>query len=323
MSSLWLRSAAIEVAVRPERGAEIRTIRRPGERNSLADYEWRSPRTASSGATYGDDTLDWLSEYRGGWQELFPNAGAACVMNGVPLPFHGEASSATWEVLDHSAESVTLEAACRLPLVLTRQMRVDPDRSCLYVDEVVVNESADPQQAVWVHHPAFDLPDGSAIDLPGAQVHVDAAASAELEAGPTRPWPDAAAKGGGTIDLSRVPAGPVERLCYLTNLSEGWVAARCPDGLGIAMAWPLEVFPCLWLWQEIGGPGFPWYGRSAISALEPASAWPADGLAAAADRGQATPVPASGSIRSWLTVTLFDADERPVLGVERDGTVRR
>ena len=34
----------------------------------------------------------WLDHYGGGWQELFPNAGAACTVDGRPHPFHGEAS---------------------------------------------------------------------------------------------------------------------------------------------------------------------------------------------------------------------------------------
>ena len=97
---LRLASPGLEVEVDPERGADILAIRRPGGPNTLATYDWQAPLRASRSSTYGDPTTDWLSEYRGAWQELFPNAGAACEVMGVPLPFHGEVSTARWEVAD-------------------------------------------------------------------------------------------------------------------------------------------------------------------------------------------------------------------------------
>jgi len=96
--TITLATPAIEVVLDPTHGAEILVVRRPGGANVLATYDWASPVWASRSTTYGRDEADWLSEYRGGWQELFPNAGPPTTVLEVPLPFHGEVSRSTWEV---------------------------------------------------------------------------------------------------------------------------------------------------------------------------------------------------------------------------------
>ena len=72
--------------------------------------------------TYGSSTLDWLSHYRGGWQVMFPNAGAECTVDGVAHPVHGDVSSAPAEVLDLSASHVVMRSATRLPLRMDRRI---------------------------------------------------------------------------------------------------------------------------------------------------------------------------------------------------------
>ena len=113
---LRLANPMIEVDVDPERGADILAIRRPGGPNILATYDWRSPLRASRSSSYDDGETDWLSEYRGAWQELFPNAGAECEVMGVPLPFHGEVSTARWDVAGSRPEAPShsrRQLACR------------------------------------------------------------------------------------------------------------------------------------------------------------------------------------------------------------------
>ena len=52
----------------------------------------------------GDDEFMW--NYAGGWQELFPSVNEACVYRGNPIPFHGEVASLPWEyeILDERQE---------------------------------------------------------------------------------------------------------------------------------------------------------------------------------------------------------------------------
>jgi hypothetical protein len=126
--------------------------------------------------------------------------------------------------------------------------------------------------------------------------------------------------------MSVVGDGPTERLAYLSGFgrSGGWTAIRgVADGLGVAMAWDVGTYPHAWNWWEILGPGHPWHGRSRIVAIEPHTAVPSDGLAAAVARGDAHLLEPGQTHRTWLTLSLFDADERPVRMVARDGSVTR
>lgn len=324
-----LEGAAMRVVVNPDRGCEILHVGAPGGPNVLFHNAWRTPLPAGSpgsSVSYGASDLDWLSHYRGGWQELFPNAGAACDVAGVPLAFHGEASSARWQVTEESATSLVAATATRLPLVLERRMEVDPERPVLRLRESIGNESGLPMPYVWGHHPAFDAVPGSRIDLPGAIVEVPEdfdPAHNDLRPGTTAPWPLVEGKDGSAIDLRLVPDAPRERVAYLTDVTAGWVALRQPGGVGVALSWDTATFPHLWCWTEIGGADFPWFGRSRIVALEPMSSWPNDGLARAIERGRAGRLDAGARADTWLTLSLFDADERPVTGVGPDGDVRR
>ena len=95
-----LQTAHLLVRVDEGRGAEITHVGRDADHNALFHDDWGAPLRASRSVTWGEPTLDWLSEYRGAWQELFPNAGDACEVMGTPLPFHGEVSAARWEVVE-------------------------------------------------------------------------------------------------------------------------------------------------------------------------------------------------------------------------------
>lgn len=291
-----LDDGRMRVEVAPERGAEIRFAGRSGGDNVLAFYDWAAPQPAGAAPLgYGDPELDWLSGYRGGWQEVFPNAGAPCTVAGVPLPMHGEASVAPWEVLAADARSATLRVAARLPLVLERRMTLDPDRAALRIEETVTNESDLEMPFLLGHHPAFEALPGMQIDLPGARIEP-------------------------------IPAEGVVREgdAFHPRRPEGWAALRdAAGGRGIALAWDLETMPDVWVWHEIGGTSMPFYGRSRIVAVEPMTHSPGDGLAAAVAAGSAHLLAGRATHTSWLTLALFDADERPVRGVARDGRVSR
>ena len=122
----WLRNAHLEVEVDVELGAEIRVVRRPGGPNVLATYDWVAPVSVRRSTSYGEQELDWLSDYRGAWQELFPNAGPPCTVDGVPLPFHGEASRSAWTIVGEGPGELVLMTPARLPLVLERFLSSDP-----------------------------------------------------------------------------------------------------------------------------------------------------------------------------------------------------
>lgn len=330
MAEIVLSNAHLTVRVDIDRGAEITHIVPAGGENILFHADWRSPLPARTSQTYGSDVLDWLSAYRGGWQELFPNAGAPCTVLGTPLPFHGEVSRAAWSVDWHAeGRDATLSTGTRLPLVLHRRMRLAAEQPILFLEETIENESHLTVPYVWGHHPAFGPPlaaAGARIDLP-ARRFVAAedlnGDSVDLAPGSIHHWGSAAAKDGAPVDLSVIPAAPCQRLCFIEEMTAGWAAIRNPAiGLGAGLAWDLADFPVLWLWQEIGnGVGMPWYGRAAITALEPQTQAPAHGLEAAIAAGTARSLAPRGRATARLAVTIFSADHRPVAGIDADGTV--
>ena len=326
-SLLRIVNDAIEVEVDVELGAEIRTVARPGGPNVLASYDWTSPISNRRSWGYAGLEVDWLADYSGGWQELFPNAGGSCEVDGVLLPFHGEASRARWDVVEQAADSVTLRTGARLPLVLERRMQLTEDPPALRIEEVVRSDAPVATAFLLGHHPAFLATESARIDVPDttmARVDADYVTElADLEPGATAAWPTVAGRTGGSISLDTVPAGPVQRLAYLSELgSTPWAAIRgVQPGLGAALAWDGATYPYVWNWWEIGGEDYPWYGRARIVALEPAMTNVPSGLAEARALGHAVELGAGEEHRSWVTVSLFDADERPVTGVGRDGAI--
>ena len=322
---LLLEAPEIVVGVDLERGCEIRRISRTSGRNLLAFYDWSTPAPVAASHTYGSSRLDWLSHYRGGWQELFPNSGQDSRAGPVPLPFHGEVSTLRWEVIAAGTTTLHARTGSRLPLVLDRWMELDGDRPILRLRERVLNVGNEAADFVWGHHPAFTADSRTLIDLPATVAVVergDMGASADLSPGGEGRWPLLPAGDGAVVDVSRMTEQRMSRLVYLPSIGEGWAAVRWPDEeMGIALSWDVKTFPHVWLWQERGSTGYPFYGRATLVAVEPQSAWPADGLDGAVERGQALRLEPGQTRTTELTASLFRADQRRVTGVAPDGAV--
>ncbi len=305
-----IRAGQTTVEVDERLGGEITRIRY-GTNDVLASYDRDWPVRVSRSSPYGDPKLDWLSEYRGGWQLLVPNAGAACEFDGVPLPFHGEWSRTRVHVAARSRSRLTMRAGTRLPFTVTREVEVatGPDR--VLVHTTVTNRSGRAMPFVWGEHPAFAVGPGDQVDLPAAM----------MVSGDGRfvgAWPNADGR-----DLSRIRAeDEPESLHFLTEFSEGWAAIRRPH-VGVALAWEVRDFPCMWLWREVGSTTFPFFGRASILAIEPALTWPGDGLTAATERGHAI-VLGPGDQRSTTVAAIpFSEVGGRVTGASVSGEIRR
>jgi galactose mutarotase-like enzyme len=311
----------LRVEIDPDCGGEIGFAGTPGGANALASYDWPTPVPAAASTSYGTTELDWLSRYRGRWQGLFPNAGAESEVDGIPVAFHGETSLARWEVLERTSDACTIRAASRLPLTITRTIWIDAERPVVRIEEQVENDSPRAVPFLWGHHPAFPAVTGATIDLPRCLVRPEPASPGDLEPRVTA-WPAARGTDGGERDLRTVTGERMHRLLYANDLHGGWAALRQPAGTpSVALAWDRDAFPLLWIWLLDGTDEFPWYGRARMLALEPQTAAPFDGLAAAHARGEAH-VAEPGERRSaWLTLTLFDGDDAPVRSVDRDGRI--
>jgi hypothetical protein len=313
----------VALTLDPTRGGEIQTFARTGENNVLAYWDAPFPLSCDDGPGYGSTELDWLSRYRGGWQSLFPNAGAECVVDGVPIAFHGELSLGTMQVTSQSPTSIELLGFARLPLQLERRVTLADDHATVHVHETVTNLGAHDVAFVWGHHPTFTALPESVIDSPADLVIPEPATPGGLLPAPA-PWPHTPrADGSGITDISIILEQPQLLVAYLPDLPEGWAALRYPHGGGVAMAWDLAAYPHMWMWLQNGDPGFPWYGRARQLGLEPQRAWPFDGLAGAIERGQALQLAAGQTTTSWLTVTLLPKQlGGRITGVSPSGAVR-
>lgn len=302
-----IRAGQLVVDVNEDLGGEITRVRYRDDL-LLASYDWPSPIGVTRSATYGDAKLDWLSEYRGGWQLLVPNAGAACEVSGVPLPFHGEWSRSQVTVRDRRADRVVLTAGTRLPLVVEREVSIatGPDR--VLVRTTVSNIAREPVPFIWGEHPAFAVATGDRIDFPSAEVF-------DADGAGVGRWPLLA----DGRHLDRVDAGrPCDSVHYLAGFSRGWAAIR-RGHVGMALAWNIDDFPYAWLWHEIGSPGFPFYGRTSIVAIEPASSWPGKGLRYAIERGQAIVLQPGDQRSTTVALIPFEPDGRAVSGAAISG----
>jgi hypothetical protein len=289
-------------------GGEITRVRFDGH-DVLASYDWAAPVGATHSTSYGDARLDWLSEYRGGWQLLVPNAGAACEVAGVPLPFHGEWSRTHVTVTEREAARVVVSGGTRLPLNVTREVSVHADPQRVVVRTTVENVWDDDVSFVWGEHPAFAVEPGDLVDFPAADVFDEHAVGLGR-------WSELA-EGGG---LDRVPDETGTSLHFLVGMSCGWAAIRRPH-VGVALAWDVADFPYAWLWREVRSPGFPFFGRASILAIEPACSWPGTGLLGAIERNQAV-VLAAGERRSTSVALIpFEPDGRSVTSVSISGHI--
>jgi hypothetical protein len=86
------------------------------------------------------------------------------------------------------------------------------------------------------------------------------------------------------------------------------------------MAWPKEIFPYLWFWQELRGSfGYPWYGRCYVMAVEPFNSIPGCGLERAIASGTAPVLAAGAKVEATLAAVFFEGGG--VESISTDGHV--
>lgn len=317
-----IANTRIEVTINPDRGAEITSIvPAHNPQNVLASYAWTSPIPADGFTNYGDSEQNWLSGYRGGWQETVPNAGQESHLDGMPLPFHGEASVIPWTVVEQNEASCTLRAHLRPTLSIDRRMRLLEDRAGLEITTTVTNTGVQDVPFIWGHHPAFAYTDDTVLHLPEGRYEVEPSQRDDI-ATSSGVWPRARDDSGTEIDLSRIGAEAGSRLIYRHGHSEGWAVLRQSNSSShVAMSWDVDAYPAVWVWQNRSHPGFPWFGRMQCLAVEPQRAWPMDGLAGARERGQDIVVSPGEERSSWLVMAFPQSLPPTVSGVTRIGDV--
>jgi len=266
--TLWLENDLIKVAVLPEKGAEIHEfLHKP----SGVDFLLKTPAGLQPPGTTSD--IDFLDNYGGGWQELFPNAGDPCEHNGTSFRFHGEVALLSWSHVverdDDELTSVVFSVRCeKTQTLLHRRMTLRQGQSSLEIEGTVINESATPVRFVWGHHIVLGgdfLEDGCRLDVPARTVitpeELYEPATARLAPGQREAWPMARGRNPGErIDLRHIPGLEAHSHddAFVTDLDYGRLSVMNPRlALEFILEWQTELFRYITLWQPYGGADLP------------------------------------------------------------------
>jgi len=311
-NAVWLENELLRVGVLPEKGADIFEIIYLPDRLQLL---MKSP--AGLRPRPEKEPADFLENYEGGWQELFPNHGDACEMNDQTIPMHGEVALLPWEALElqenDSETSLRLQVRCRkTPFVLERLMRLHSGEARLEILERVTNGSDEQREFVWGHH----LTLGEAFLKEGSQLEVDAKTiwtpdpvfepkTARLAAGQVSSWPQARGRDGKLVDLQLIPGREAHSHddAYLTGLKRGHFQVTSPQaGLRFSLDWDEKVFPWVTLWQPYGGAELPPLTGIYGVGIEP---WVSRlSLAEAIQKGEARTLAGKQSLDTRLTASI-------------------
>ena len=335
--ALRLENDLLSTTILLDKGADIYELTyKPSGIDVLWKSPWglKSPGLGPADYASNSETV-WLEHYAGGWQELFPNGGDACLYKGVELSFHGEASMIPWhyEIIENSPVRVEVRLFARLrrsPFIIERWMMLEQGQPVLTLRGKVTNEAGEPMDYMWSHHPAFGAPFLSAacrVDVGTGVFQADdlyTGTHNPLTVGQTYQWPYADTA-QGRVDMSQVPPPdqPRDTLAYLKDFESGWYAITNADlGFGVGLVWPREDFPYAWLWQEMNAsPGFPFYKNCYVMAIEPATSIPGQGLNSVIEKtGAHRTLQPGESAESSLKAVFYDS-AAGVTAIQPDGTV--
>lgn len=280
--AIWLDNGVLRLTLLPQKGSDLyEFIHHPSGTQFLMRTPWglkpASPHPPS----------DFLENYEGGWQVLFPNINDACNYRGLSIPFHGEAALLAWndEILILNDKEVRLRVwvDCRLvPFRLERVFYLVRGEAQLILEESVTNLSDQPWEFDWCHHLVLG---GNFIES-GCRIETDAGSiitapqlyeplTARLAPGQRSIWPHAVGRNGEPIDLSVVPGREAHSHDdgMLGDLAKGEYTVVNPRlGIGFRLQWEKSVFPWIMFWMPYGGAELPPLTGVYGLGLEPTSA---------------------------------------------------
>lgn len=300
--AISLENEALRVTVVPELGAHVTEL---FDRAAGRDLLWHNPRTSLRRAPYGAHFDDWWS---GGWDEIFPT-GDRAMLHGELLPYMGEMWSVPWtsEVSsDAGTASVTTAGfATMAPARMERRLLIRADEPAVHASYRIVNLDVRPLSFLWGIHPVFAVTPAHVIGHSARTMRVGVSSDRSMgTVGQTYTWPDLPdpAAPGGTRDVRRVRPrdAAVFGGHWATDLQEGWLALTdTATQRGVAIVFPVDVFPHAWLWQVYGG----WRGHHHL-ALEPWSGYPMQ-LEEAQAAGRARVLAPGETLEAELAFVLY------------------
>ncbi len=318
-TAVYLANDQLRVTVLPEKGADIYAfVHQP----SGLDFLWKNPIglwPSGSPAHDGSADFEFLHNYEGGWQELFPSCNDPSRYNGQPIPFHGEVAHLPWHytVETHTDQQLAVRFSVETRATtfrLERLMRLEDGSARLTLEETITNIGSAEQHYVWGHHCVVGGPwleAGCKLDLPARTIRTleqyYEEKTARLAAAQREAWPLARLRSGAFVDLSSIP-GPETHShddVFLTDLTEGWVSVTNPRlNIGFRLRWDSQVFKWVISWQPYGGAeALPFKGLPYAIGIEP---WISDKpLGAAVEAGEALRLGPGESFTTTLGAESF------------------
>ncbi len=312
-----LESDELRVTIVPDHGAKLASlIHKTTGREHMDQLPGEVFRIASYGAPYESGECS-------GFDDMFPTI-TECYCNvepwnGIKMPDHGEVWSLPWKCEISGSEVRLSVHGVRFPYVLSKTVRLEQENTLLF-DYSVQNLSACDFPAMWAAHPLFAVTPGTRIVLPDSARNIMNTVPGEAlgEYGTRLDFPIARTATGKKWDLSRV--NPREgkyyfKYFFLDELREGFAVLHDPPAREtVGLVWPVGQVPYLGMWVNEGA----WGGMYHV-APEPCTA-PFDRWDIARQWGKLPVIPAFGSLKWWLRITV-GLSQNPSR-VEPDGTIR-
>lgn len=307
--ALWLENEQLKLAVLPEKGADIPLMfHQPSGKQLLL----QTPHGLQPPGKFPQS--EFLENYEGGYQELFPSCGGPCDVDGLSLPEHGEVALLPWEYEISGRNDLRLWVTCRqLPFRLERRMRLRSAR--LEMDEQVTNIGPEERPFVWGHHFTLGgdfLEEGCRVEMPAGRIATPAVLyepeTARLEENQWETWPFARGRREGEIiDLSHVGGPRIHSHddAFITMFTAGRLSVINPRlKMHVSLAWDAAVFPWVTYWMPYGGADLPPLTGAYGVGIEP---WVYCGnLAEALKAGEALHLGAGQSLRTAWSVHVDD-----------------
>lgn len=312
--ALKLQNNRLRMVVLPQKGADIYELSHlPSGVQFLMHTPWGLKRLSPQ------PPMDFLENYEGGWQVLFPNINDPCEYRGRQIPFHGEAALLAWqdEVVLATEEEVCLRlwVDCQLtPFRLERELTLRQGKPALQLTERVTNLDQQEWDFVWCQHLVLGgdfIENGCRIELPARRITTPAVLyepkTARLAESQDSAWPFALGRDGSTIDLQQIP-GPEAHShddAMLWELERGEYRVHNPRlNLSFRVEWEKEIFPYVMFWMPYGGAELPPLTGVYGVGLEPTSA--PTPLAQAVESGLARSLGAGESLQTQLTIWVLE-----------------
>lgn len=310
-----LENAHLRLTINCTRGSDIvELLYKPRD----LDFAWLRQNAFAATQTvqgYHDARGHFVDAYPGGWQEIFPNGGAASTVNSAPFGQHDEVFAREWaiEIVTDSPDlvAISLSVMCqKIPVRIHKVVSLERDAGSFTIRESATNISPTPVRAMWGQHIAYGAPflePGCTIHLEGhprVLPHAGSISNGAKRTANDQPfaWSTAAGPDGSAIDLSVVPdLGTPSDIVYLSNVDR-YAIWNPRLELGARVQWRAETMPYLWFWQEFGdNTAYPWYGDMFTIGLEPFSSYPTNGLPEAIANDSALTLQPQLPIENWLT----------------------